>query len=865
MANTVNNDEDNFEQEVEAYMQHMNQELQFAENLIQDMKNAPGEKNPYYQNLSQYIRENILHGNLNNSLEWAIAWEMWHDPSLLSYWKKADPNLTNINDPFVFNQSDYHKGQKLWDAVTSWDNVDTENFLARFGGQICKNDKDGQTVCAILEDLQYFDIQIKNDEAALKAIDPNINLTLVNQLNDLLARASDLAGDGLLQDDLNRAMQQFTVIFSHLCDILMDTIRADLATAGMKQFASSDDPKAQAAIMQFASLAIQAQFDELGSVQAIQDLAIDEAVDWQKEKSNAQADLNKPSNAFIDFFTGGNSNAGNDRAQIRAADAMIAILTHVENDISPLMNVDPGMQQFQIELDELKKKFQAFLGGHGTVQELKDAMVEALSILVGIIAETEKDSSMFDKEMNKGSMASSEMGMNDSLAQQQTIIAAKKYAAVMKTLLTVAQYVGMALLFILNPGFGMAVMLLIQAALTASGVMDKLQTALTDKFGDIGGTIMMCGIEAIGTAGGAAAIDSLLEKGVEAAVEAGAEVGGEVAEVTVDASVSKIAESAGEEAAAAARAGGATEEEAVAAGNKATENSLNAAKEVTRTAAKQSQKIALRKIVCMYLNKSIPELLSALKNGVKETAQTAMKEAAENAQREVQPLAETAAKQGTADVIAQTEIKSIAEKSANRAIASEFEISEESAQKTDKMFLLGERTAAKKFAVRAIFAGISAMGSTGLTTDLVALGQHKDKKDLSENWQIALQVIQTLEQFIGMIGASDVEVQSVASSGAINKLLLSAQAAQGGMEAIGDAGVASADFAQAHAVQGIAKDQSMMDTMQFIMSQLRKDGQLARDQYSKEMQQASKSNMSLAMHFNDANQEMAQAMSVLPV
>lgn len=844
MANKVNtNNNDDFEQELAAYMQHMQDELSAAEQLIQDMQNEDNKKAPV---MSKMDNGGFITWIANGAYG---SWQSLHN--FTSAVRKYDPNLSHITQDVADGKLDWldanvlkaliaHAKQNGYDMKTALFN--NTNFIKEYG-------KEFPTFCGYVQQLVDIDNKIKTDEAQLKAIDPNINLTLISQLNEMMAKTDALAGDGLLQDDLDRAVQQATVLFTDLCNLIMSSIQVDLAQAGMKKFGDSSDPRAAAAIMQFAGIAIQGEYQEQGTIQQIEDLVIDDETGWQNEKSQAQADLDKPSNAFIDFFTGGNPNAAKDHAQIRAADAMLSILGDIEKAISPLKEIDPGMQEFSIELDQLKKKFQAFLNGHGTLLQLKDAMVEALSILVGIIAVTQKDASMFDKEMNHGSMASSEMNMNDSLARETTIIAAKKYAALMGKLLTAAKYIGMGAIFLLNPGLGMAVMVAIDAALTASGVMDKLQAALTDKLGTIGGTAMLCGIEMVGTAGGAAAIDAIVEKVVENAVVAAASA----VEVTMKEVVSKTVE----EAVAGVVKG--ADEAAVKAATKA-------ATTVTENAVKQAVETAERKVACVYLNKSVPEILVAIfKQDLQVTVEAAAKAAAEDAGKEIQVLAETAAKQGSAGVIGEEEIESIAKTSASRGVAEACKITEKAASKVDQMWLVGARTAGKKAAVRGTFAGLAAMGSTDFLTDVAAATQHKDKKDLSEGWQISMQVIQALMQFIGMLGETDVAPENIASTGVLNRFLLGAQAAQGALATVGDVGVAEANFTEAGAVKGIAKDQSVMDMMQFIMSQLRKDGQIQRDQYSKEMQQASKSNMALAMHFNDANQEVAQALAVLPV
>lgn len=821
MANSVSNQE-TFEEELQSYIQHMDAELSAAEQLLQAMQAA-------------------------NSQE--------------------QSSLSLIN------------GEK----ITIWVMENIENFSSSLVKQI------HPSYFEALSKVSTLNATIASDEAKLEAIDPNVTNT-INALQQLTQEAQDMVNDNLRPSDFNKSLQQMGTIFRQLCSVIQDEIQTDLATAGMKKFGSG--PNGGSAILQFAGIAIQAEFQEQTSLQSIQTNVINDSVGWQQEKSKAEADLD--TSHWYDFFTGGGPDSTKDHAEIRAANAMFGILNEVEALVSSMIvTVDPGMQEFQYELQNLQDKLQKIMAGHGSIQQIKDAMVEALSILVGIIAETQKDASEYDKEMNQGSMASSQMHLNDSLSQEEVIEDAQKYAAIMGKLLGAAKYIGMGVIFLINPGIAMAIMVALQAALTASGEMDKLQNAISDKLGDTGGAALTCGIEMVATAAGAAGIEALIERAAKAAAAAalteGAEeagsVGDQEAEKAVAAAVAEGVQKAIDEvvetvtAAAVKSAQGASQvaenvgaaeaEVAALAGGQAANasaQSVQAAKDVVQKAVTQAVEAAQKKVTFAFMSRTITETITSFIRGdLKQMMALAMKEAAENAGKEVQVLAETAAKQASSDVISAPELESIAQTSANRAVANTMKMTEESVGKLDKITLLGERTAGKKALVRAAFTGMAAMGSTGLPADLTALSQKKDAKDLSEGWQIAMEIIQALMQLIGTIGASDIGAQSIMAPGPIQKFLLGAQVAQGSMEAIGTAGEAEANFTQAKAVRAIAQDQSVLDMMQFVMSQLAKDGQLQRDQYSKEMQMASKSNMKLAMHFTDADQEVAQALSVLSV
>ena len=685
--------------------------------------------------------------------------------------------------------------------------------------------------------IDQFNAVIKEKEEALEAIDPNLSGTLVS-LNQLIAQSESLLNDDLRDVDLTKMLDQFEKIFDQLCQVIMDKVQIDLAQAGEKEFGLS--PNSASAVMQLATVAIRAEFNEQAALESVQNEVITETTDWQSEKSNAEADLK--TSHWTDFFTGDGPDVGKDHAIIRAADAMMSLLMSVEELISPMIEtVDPGMQEFQIELDALVKKFHQFLDGHGSLLELKDAMIEALSIMVGIVAETSKDAAEFDKEMSKGTQASAQMHLNDSLAEEQVIEDAKKYAAVMGKLMKAVQYIGMALLLLMNPGVGMALMTLLLATLTATGVMDKLQKAMG---GGTGAAIGVGVIEGVGTAGGAAAIEAAIEKVfVSAAIEASEteveETVATVVKTTVEAAT-KSADGAGKE----------------------------AAEEVTSSTVKQSVTNAQEKMTASLLKRSIPQMLKTLltKAGREEFAlamKVAQKEAAENAAAAIQDLANTAAKQGSASVIGESEMSSIAETSANKGVASATGASEKSVAKTSTAST--GRAVASKAVKRAAFIFLASAGSTGWSTDLVATMKHKNKNDLSEGWQDAMMIINAILEIIGMIGASGQGSEILSSPGILDKIYLGSSVANDGAGALGSAGEAQANFEQADAVKAISKDQGGLDVMQFVLEQLQKDGNLERKQYANQMAQIGRTNLKLSLHFNDAESAVAQALAVSAV
>src|SRR5690606_1169309 len=132
--------------------------------------------------------------------------------------------------------------------------------------------------------------------------------------------------------------------------------------------------------------------------------------------------------------------------------------------------------------------------------------------------------------------------------------------------------------------------------------------------------------------------------------------------------------------------------------------SIAAARQVIEKAVTQAVEDAQKKVTVAFMSKTVTETITSFIRGdLRMAMAAAMKQAAENAGKEIQVLAETAAKQASADVIGEQEIVSIAETSATKAVADAMKMTEESVSNLNKMTLLGERTAAKKAIVRGAF------------------------------------------------------------------------------------------------------------------------------------------------------------------
>ncbi|MBU6383160.1 MAG: hypothetical protein KGQ49_03075 [Verrucomicrobia bacterium] len=725
--------------------------------------------------------------------------------------------------------------------------------------------------------------QIAKETGLLEQIDPNFAMSggaaLVNQIAQLISARNDLANTDMTEADQENAGNHIEHILKQLYNALINTVRSGMTEEIMSQVSHSKSADASAILLQLGAMAMQDTSTEQFDLQGIQNGIFVETENLQEEKSRANANLQTYHwyDVLKSVFTGDTyTNRSFDRAQIAGATAMLAILQDVDRGLAPLMQfADPAMQQIQLELQELKRKFEALLAGHASLRQFQDAMVEALSILVGIIAETTKDAAMFNKEMNKGSMASYEMHFNHSVQQQKVMDAARQYAKVMGVLMKVAEYAGMALVFALNPGIAMGIVIAIQIALQVTGEMHKLQTYLCQHLGTIGGAVMQTLIEMVGTAGGAAGIEAMMSRFLFAAAQAAAT---EAVATSVSSAVQSAVQTAeqcaarvGETAAQDALANGSTEDEAWQIGQEAEIKALSAAKTVAQTTVDKAVETAQEKIGAIYLNKAILGLLRGGRKGLQEALTAASKEAAERAGQAVAVLAQTAARDGTASGIGADEMEAVAIKAANKAVATTMKMSDDSVAKVNKMFLiagrvsLGNKTAVKKAMMRGIYAGIAALGSTGLPMDLAALMKHEKSKDLDKAWTTAMEAIQSILQIIGMMGESDIGVTDVFSGSGMNGLMTGLSGVDGTSMAVSDAGVSSANEQEARAIKAIAKDQAAIDVLQFMMDQITKQGQAQQDAYAKLMTSDSKSNMSLAVHFSDAEMAMAHALSVLAV
>lgn len=792
MSNNINNNQEKYEQAVQAYLRNMDNKLEVAESLLNIIKGDEADK------MSIMAKErSILRFFGVSSLSPSQIKEL-EDGSLQMLHPSRIASTVSRNEAIAFE--------------------------------------------GLQEEVQKYNANIEQTEVKIEAIDPNISNTITS-LNQLLDNTSKALGVDLRETDFKQAFGEVSKIVSQFFNVVLDQVQVDMIHEEIQKIGLN--PQDTTAVMELAGKSIQLEMQEQGSLGQIQDEVISDTVSWDKEKNQAQADLKTSHwyDAIVNFF-GGHSgpDKAKDHAEIHQANAMLKLLREIEEEIGPMIaKLNPGMEEMSIELDNLKKKLEAFLNGHGSLLELKDAMIEALSIMVAIVADTSKDAAKYNKEMSQASQASSMEHVNHSMAQEEVILDAEKYASIMGDLLKVVQYVGMAMVFLLNPSAAMALMVAITVVLNATGAMNKLQDAIASKLGSIGGAVMTGLLEAVGTAGGAAGLEAavsstVIKTAVEAAEASVSETIGSLVETTAQSALRAVSLS----------------------GEEVSQEALQNAEVIVSKVVNQAVDTVQKKIADAFLSKTVSELVGSFVNGdLKVILQTASQAAAKSAAEAASNLAEIAAREGV-EVISESEMTAIVEQSANEAVVNVLETTEKSAAKLGK-------SALSKFLTRSAFMGVSSIGSTQLPLDFMAAVLKKDKKDLNQELQIAMQLINAITQIIGMIGASGQAAEMLSNPGVFPKIVIGAQALDGAAGTVGRTGEALASFEQAHAVKAIAKDQAAIEVMQFILEQLQKSGQEQRSQYAKQMAQMGKSNIKLSMHFNDAQIAEAQVLAVSSV
>lgn len=530
----------------------------------------------------------------------------------------------------------------------------------------------------------------------------------------------------------------------------------------------------------------------------------------EKLKTNAQGNDNE-STYWWDYVAdafGANDgpNHAADRATIREANQVQQTLRTLKQELANSMFLSTMLQMLSVTLSQLKKVFEAFLQGHGNYLQLKDAMIEAFAILTEITASIMTQESSYQKQMSQGATSFSQGKLDQSLGEQQEIVRATHYANIMGAVLDVAKYLGIGLMFFMCPGVAMALMVLLDEVLNATGVMSKLQNALSNKLGAVWGAVLTGLIESVGTVGGAA----FLEKAFAVLAERAAVIAMRSVEACVQSTV----------------------QEATDAGMEAS----------IRETIELAAKTAREKVIAAFCSKSAPEFILALAKGELRVALV-------SAQKEAAQLA--------AQRLLENEADDVAVSSANKAVANAMKTSEKDAAK------LGEQ-AGKQLAFRLGGMTVASMGSTQTINQIIAATHHT----LNEGWTIALEVINMLQQMIGMIGAcaaGSINMESAMGSGLLSKSFLATTTADGLAQVAGETGQAEADLHMAKAIKAIAKDQAAIELMQFVLEQLQKDGNQERNARIAEIEEGYNSTNRMAQNLSMAEQALAQALQTMAV
>lgn len=773
----------------EDYVAKMQKQLAAAQTFLDDLANAEAAKQ------IDYAQEKSI---------------------LQDFYNTTD--ISNISNPTAKFQHDVTK----YEAGQDWYSFIKPDFVGRYTYHKATD------YMAAKHDIDAQNSKVQSDMDNLKAIDPNLSSS------NILASLASIGDAGSKQlanvsaADLGTAMTQLKSVIDQFKAVVLNAIQADLALSGMKEMSDGNN---SLATTQLASIAIQSQMQEQTGLVTIQGQVIDNAVDWQKEKSDAEADL-QTSHWYDDLVSAlslGFANIGPDKAKdhaaVDSANAMLAFIDTLQTTIGKLLiTVDPGTEVLRSELDKVQKKLQDFLDGKGSLLDLKNALIEAFSILAVIITEKQKKSSEMDTTMSKGNQASMQMHQNDSLDQTKVIEDAQEYAKTMGILLDVAKYVGMALIFLLDPGAGTACMLAIDIALNASGVMDKLQNAIADKLGGTAGAILTSLVEAVGTAGGAAAIEAAVSKLVV-----------EVAAKTVAKTMTEATETLVK---------GTVESAVKAAGKEAVEGGKEAAETVVRQILEATTKAAEKKLTDAFLSKTVPQMVqSMVKKELEKTIETVVKDALETAATKAAPLAEGAVK-GVQSATG-TAVGNIAKSSATEAAQKGLDISAKSAEK------LGTKSDLSKALMRGGFTGIGAIGQTDLLSNMTADIEKKDKKDLDDRLQYTFMALNAISQFISGFGTAG-GMEMLSNPNLMTKIAVAANAANGAVTGVGNVGMYNSTTEKATCVEKVGKDQAALQSTNLLAEKEKKDGNAHREAYLQQIQQTLKTALHYAMHASDA-------------
>jgi len=605
---------------------------------------------------------------------------------------------------------------------------------------------------------------------------------------------------------------------------------------------------------------------------------------FHQASDNAQADKNNV-RWWDEMFSNGYDQERDDAGIIHNANAMMDIITETIQALAPILNnSSPDFQELVMMIDTIEKQVIAILNDvtlspAEQQQEIMGLFVVVMGLLGLVIQFAAKDKAQNDKEMSDASMNASQMALVDTQMEQKEFQSNQKYAATMSKIMKAVEIVGGALMTILAPGIGTALLMAIVTALEASGVMDKLTNALADKLGSkVAAEAIVGALEVAVTLGGGMIADALMNAAVKAAVAS--------AKTAVQTAVDQIVDQTAKNAIEAAKK----------AGDEAAEDAIEDASQQIRAVADKAVESAAKKMVTQFFKQNgLQLMLQFCKNAgldgtsqtiarmtaqaVNQAAEEAAVSAAEGASRLMQifgkvsnftdeeivqfsKLAEESAADSVAKLTGTKTEAGMFSKLFYQAIA---KITNSTAEEVETAMTEFSESGLGKGLSRTAWTTLYATGSNNLLVDGLAPLLKKQLKLDDDQFQklvLSFEILQQVMSMIAMVMGSGMAEQVTMEDTPTTFLKIAnlLQVGSQGLEAAANYGKFVADEGQARLAVPMAKSQLISEILGTIMNEISKRQQSEQERDTQEANGVAKTTANLAADLHKNADASARAL-----
>ena len=694
-------------------------------------------------------------------------------------------------------------------------------------------------------------------EAALQALDPGFQ-SINDTINSLMSAMATLGSQNIgsrLSGDMDKLVSYLDSIFA----AMRDKLKADEYQAIIENDKGGDLSNQQ--LEQYAAEMIQYQGSEQDLLSQLVETMANDVVSFHQLYDNGNAEAHKYTACDKAMNVHDHNEVHKAHWDMHSATAMISAITTALNALAPeIASVSPAFSQLNMLVEEIVRKIMKIIDSTNLSPKEKQAQILALMMfLLGFFnlvqQEVASQKAKNEKMMAEANLDSSKMNLADTQMNQKIQQYEVKKAKMLKLVMFIAEIILGAIMTVLAPGAGSALVAAALTILAATGgpngpsVMDKLTTAIAKSVGNTAAQVIVALLEVVVSLGGGAAADKIASTLAQSAAATAVKSAMLSVKDAISTAVKEAVEVAGKEA---------TDEGATTAAETTLTNvSSKAAKLAAETAYKEFTTQTVAKQLQMIVKGTYKELLEkAMTSAATQAAETAVQWSGALA-RQAAETGIAATEEGTA---------AIAEKAAVDAVATVFKKTAEDVAKDMTSFDTSSWSAVKSNAgSRLLMTSLYAAASNDLLLDLVmAIVKKAGAKDESTTYEalkITMEIIQSLLAMYAQSSSGAASQFFGDSATGIGKVGTGLQLSAVGAKSFADIDMYWVYQGQAEAQAGIQIASNLETLLNSYMNQMSKDANLDRDKFISLQKETMASTAAMASHLHDGDNTGAQVLA----